>query len=176
MWIRFPTQLGEQNPAGFVRYAVEIMNARDRSAGLSNQVLIPVAPTIAPPEQLNVKVEADGVLLSWEGAERAGSAKGSDLSLPCDAEPSRHKRLHRACAILSPRPTAFTSTKLLAGRRSTITASSRLRWCIPRVSTRQWKAMTRNLPRYSPATFIRRPSRPDCKRCSRASGKSLLLT
>ena len=39
-----PAQLGEANPAGFVRYAVEIMNTRDRSAGLSNQVLIPVAP------------------------------------------------------------------------------------------------------------------------------------
>jgi len=63
-----PSQLGEQDPAGFVRYAVEIMNTRDRSAGLSNQVLIPVAPTIAPPERLTVKVEADGVLLSWTGA------------------------------------------------------------------------------------------------------------
>jgi hypothetical protein len=60
-----PTELGEKDPAGFVRYAVEIMNTRDRSAGLSNQVLIPVAPTIAPPEHLTVKVEADGVLLSW---------------------------------------------------------------------------------------------------------------
>jgi hypothetical protein len=60
-----PAQLGEQNPAGFVRYAVEVMNTRDRSAGLSNQVLIPVAPTIAPPEHLTVKVEADGVLLAW---------------------------------------------------------------------------------------------------------------
>ena len=44
-----PAQLGEQNPAGFVRYAVEIMNSRDRSGGLSNQVLIPVAPTIRHP-------------------------------------------------------------------------------------------------------------------------------
>ena len=63
-----PRQLGEQDPAGFVRYAVEIMNTRDRSAGLSNQVLIPVAPTITPPEHLTVKVEADGVLLTWTGA------------------------------------------------------------------------------------------------------------
>ncbi len=63
-----PAQLGEQNPAGFVRYAVEIMNARDRSAGLSNQVLIPIAPTIAPPARLAAKVEADGVLISWEEA------------------------------------------------------------------------------------------------------------
>jgi hypothetical protein len=63
-----PVQLGEQNPTGFVRYAVEIMNSRERSAGLSNQVLIPIAPTIAPPEQLAAKVEADGVLISWEAA------------------------------------------------------------------------------------------------------------
>jgi hypothetical protein len=63
-----PATLGEQNPAGFVRYAVEILNTRERSAGLSNQVLIPVAPTIAPPEHLAAKVESDGVLLSWTGS------------------------------------------------------------------------------------------------------------
>lgn len=62
-----PAAPGEQNPAGFVRYAVEILNTRERSAGLSNQVLIPVAPTIAPPDHLTAKIEADGVLLSWTG-------------------------------------------------------------------------------------------------------------
>ena len=68
--------LGEHDPAGFVRYAVEVMNARGRSAGLSNQVLIPVAPTIVPPENLTVKVEADGVLLSWTGAEVPAAPEG----------------------------------------------------------------------------------------------------
>lgn len=63
-----PLQLGEQTPTGFVRYAVEILNTRERSAGLSNQVLMPVAPTIAPPEEVTAKVEADGVLISWTGA------------------------------------------------------------------------------------------------------------
>jgi hypothetical protein len=71
-----PLALGEQNPAGFVRYAVEILNSRERSAGLSNQVLIPVAPTIAPPEQLSAKVEADGVLISWEGAGVSAAPAG----------------------------------------------------------------------------------------------------
>jgi hypothetical protein len=65
--------LGEQNPAGFVRYAVEVLNSRERSAGLSNQVLIPVALTIASPEQLSAKVEADGVLISWVGASVPGA-------------------------------------------------------------------------------------------------------
>lgn len=71
-----PSQLGEKDPAGFVRYAVEIMNTRDRSAGLSNQVLIPIAPTITPPEDLTVKVEADGVLLSWTGADAPPPPQG----------------------------------------------------------------------------------------------------
>jgi hypothetical protein len=71
-----PAELGEKDPVGFVRYAVEIMNARDRSAGVSNQVLIPVAPTIAPPEELFVKVGADGVLVSWENATTPLAPKG----------------------------------------------------------------------------------------------------
>ena len=71
-----PAELGEHSPAGFVRYAVEIMNTRDRSAGLSNQVVIPVAPTIAPPEQVAAKVEADGVLLSWVGASVPAAPTG----------------------------------------------------------------------------------------------------
>jgi hypothetical protein len=71
-----PSQLGEKDPAGFVRYAVEVMNTRDRSAGLSNQVLIPVAPTITPPEDVTAKVEADGVLLSWTGADAPPPAPG----------------------------------------------------------------------------------------------------
>lgn len=71
-----PTELGEENPAGFVRYAVEILNTRDRSAGLSNQVLIPVAPTIAPPERLTATVEADGVLISWDGGSVPPAPEG----------------------------------------------------------------------------------------------------
>jgi hypothetical protein len=71
-----PPQLGEKDPAGFVRYGVEIMNTRDRSAGLSNQVLIPVAPTTTPPEDLSAKIEADGVLISWTGAEVPPAPQG----------------------------------------------------------------------------------------------------
>ena len=71
-----PAQLGEHDPAGFVRYAVEVLNTRERSAGLSNQVLIPVAPTNAPPEQLTATTEADGVLVSWTGAEVPAAPPG----------------------------------------------------------------------------------------------------
>src|SRR5215471_5382575 len=71
-----PSQLGEKDPAGFVRYAVEVMNTRDRSAGLSNQVLIPVAPTIDPPDNVTAKIEADGVLIAWTGSEVPAAPHG----------------------------------------------------------------------------------------------------
>lgn len=71
-----PPQLGEKDPAGFVRYGVEIMNTRDRSAGLSNQVLVPVAPTIAPPGDVKAKIEADGVLVSWTGVDVPTTPEG----------------------------------------------------------------------------------------------------
>jgi|SRR6516225_531861 hypothetical protein len=71
-----PRDLMEREPAGFVRYAVEVLNTRERSAGLSNQVLISVAPTTPPPEQVAVKIEADGVLVSWSGGDVPAAPPG----------------------------------------------------------------------------------------------------
>ena len=62
-----PAQLGLQHPQGFVTYAVEEMNSKGRSAGLSNQVLIPIAPTLPAPEQLSAQVSGEGVTISWLG-------------------------------------------------------------------------------------------------------------
>jgi len=64
-----PEQLSLTDPAGVVRYAVEEVNARGRSAGLSNQVAIPLVPVIAAPEKLSAAVSADGVRISWSGPE-----------------------------------------------------------------------------------------------------------
>lgn len=66
---QLPPELGLKNPAGFVMYGVEEVNVRGRSAGISNQVAIPVAPTIAPPDKLSAKVTKDGVTIAWSGAE-----------------------------------------------------------------------------------------------------------
>jgi len=63
-----PHDLEMQDPTGFINYAVETMNTRGRSAGLSNQVQVPLAPTLTPPDDLSAKVTADGVVLSWTGA------------------------------------------------------------------------------------------------------------
>ncbi len=62
-----PPRLGQENPADFVTYAVEEVNSHGRSAGLSNQVPIPVAPTISAPDKLSAQVSGDGVRISWTG-------------------------------------------------------------------------------------------------------------
>jgi hypothetical protein len=62
-----PEEIALKHPAGFVLYAVEEVNARERSAGLSNQVAVPLVPVIAAPEKLSADVSADGVHISWSG-------------------------------------------------------------------------------------------------------------
>ncbi|HTQ09821.1 MAG TPA: hypothetical protein VMI31_07095 [Fimbriimonadaceae bacterium] len=64
---KLPYELGVANPAGFVMYAVEEVNSHGRSAGLSNQVAVPIAPTIAAPQELTATVSAQGVTVSWSG-------------------------------------------------------------------------------------------------------------
>ncbi len=64
-----PPQLGMEHPAGFVMYAVAEQNVRGRSAGLSNQVAIPVVPTIAAPDEVEASVNADGVHITWSGPQ-----------------------------------------------------------------------------------------------------------
>ena len=48
-------------PTAFAGYAVEVTNRRGRSAGLSNAVSVPLAPTRQPPGNLTAEVRADGV-------------------------------------------------------------------------------------------------------------------
>lgn len=62
-----PRDLGQQNPGGFVVYTLESRNARGQSGGLSNRVLVPLAPTIPPPLDLRATVGPDGITLTWSG-------------------------------------------------------------------------------------------------------------
>jgi hypothetical protein len=62
--------LGEmlsENPAGFMTYAVEVLNPDGRDAGLSNQVRVSTVRTLAPPEDFKASVTGQGVGLSWRG-------------------------------------------------------------------------------------------------------------
>jgi hypothetical protein len=62
-----PTTLQQQNPTGLINYAVETLNTRGRGAGLSNQVQVPLAPTLPPPADLAAKVTSDGIVLTFTG-------------------------------------------------------------------------------------------------------------
>jgi hypothetical protein len=55
---------------GMATYAVEVLNPSQRSAGLSNQVRVPLAPTLPAPAAVTAKVQPDGVHLGWRSAPR----------------------------------------------------------------------------------------------------------
>jgi hypothetical protein len=59
-----PRQLEKDNPLGFVTYAVEALNKNGRSAGLSNQVQVPLAETLPPPHNFAAEVTGKGVVLT----------------------------------------------------------------------------------------------------------------
>lgn len=70
-----PAELQQQNPEGFVTYAVESENGEGRSAGLSNSVTIPAAPTLPPPDRLFPRVTAEGPVIGWVmPLDKTGSA------------------------------------------------------------------------------------------------------
>jgi hypothetical protein len=56
------------NSFGSATYAVEVLNRDGRSAGLSNQVHVPLAPALPSPKDFSVQVTAQGVVLSWTSA------------------------------------------------------------------------------------------------------------
>jgi len=62
-----PEKLQNAHPLGLASYAVEVENTRGRSAGLSNQVTVPLAPTLPPPSRLAARVTAPGVEITATG-------------------------------------------------------------------------------------------------------------
>ena len=68
-----PEPLQKQDPTGTFTYAVSVQNESGRSAGLSNQVQVPSAPTLPPPDHFRAEVKNDGVLLSWDCPPAAAS-------------------------------------------------------------------------------------------------------
>ena len=58
--------LQKQDPTAGMMYVVSVENESGRSAGLSNQVQVPSAPTLSPPGRFRAEVKSDGVLLSWD--------------------------------------------------------------------------------------------------------------
>jgi len=64
---QIPPNLETENPLGNLFYAVEAKNSYRRSAGLSNQTQVPLAPTLAAPTNFRAELSANGIRLSWDG-------------------------------------------------------------------------------------------------------------
>jgi hypothetical protein len=62
-----PRELQTASPAEQLTYAVSVTNTSRRSAGLSNQVKVPAAPTLPPPDDFTAQVTPEGVVLRWTG-------------------------------------------------------------------------------------------------------------
>jgi hypothetical protein len=72
-----PADLQQENPTRTATYAVEVLNDSNRGAGLSNQVRVPLAPTLPPPPDFQAQMTADGVVLTW--ALESPASSGADL-------------------------------------------------------------------------------------------------
>ncbi len=60
-----PPALEQEHPTQFVTYAVEVLNKAGRGAGISNQVRVPLVPTLPPFTDFSARTTAAGVLISW---------------------------------------------------------------------------------------------------------------
>ena len=61
-----PSALEREHPTGSATYAVEVLNTARRGAGLSNQVRVPLVPTLPPFSNFSAQVTAQGVMITWK--------------------------------------------------------------------------------------------------------------
>jgi len=69
--------LQQQNPMRLAAYAVEALNLHARSAGLSNQVQVALAPTLPFPPNFRAEVTAKGVILTWDCEQAPPEPRGA---------------------------------------------------------------------------------------------------
>ena len=65
-----------QSPTSNLSYAVSVFNSYGRSAGLSNQVQVPSAPTLAAPANLSAHLSAKGVEITWNAVPPSPEISG----------------------------------------------------------------------------------------------------
>jgi hypothetical protein len=66
------SKAGREDPDGFATYAVEVLNTAGRGAGLSNQVRVPLLPTLPPFSDFAAQTTAQGVMISWKCLPASG--------------------------------------------------------------------------------------------------------
>jgi hypothetical protein len=58
----------------FATYSIDVFNQRGRTAGLSNQLRVPLVQTLPPPQDFHVTVTAQGPTLQWTAAPHSALA------------------------------------------------------------------------------------------------------
>jgi hypothetical protein len=64
--------LEKEHATDFASYAVEVLNAAGRGAGISNQVRVALAPTLPPFTDFSAKPIDQGVMISWQCPTKSG--------------------------------------------------------------------------------------------------------
>lgn len=72
-----PAQRAGDSAAASITYSAQVLNREGRTAGLSNQVHVPLVRTLPPPRDFHASVAKEGVVLSWTGD--VASAESDDL-------------------------------------------------------------------------------------------------
>lgn len=73
-----PSLIASQNQA---TYAIEVVNQRGHSAGLSNQVRVPLIPTPTAPSDFRVRLDVQGPLVEWNAAQAPAPVQGVSYRL-----------------------------------------------------------------------------------------------
>jgi len=61
------SELQSDSDTAFINYAVQVLNHDGRSAGLSNQVRVPLIRTLPAPRDFQASVSKEGIAISWKG-------------------------------------------------------------------------------------------------------------
>jgi hypothetical protein len=72
---RLPSAIEQEHPTGFATYAVEVLNTSGRGAGISNQVHVPLVPTLPPFAGFTTRTTDQGVLLTWQCVSASSSGR-----------------------------------------------------------------------------------------------------
>ncbi len=78
--VALSTDIQQQNPRGQATYAIEVLNTNGRSAGLSNQVRVPTAPTLPAPEKVTARVLPDAIEITATGVQRFAAPPGTTFA------------------------------------------------------------------------------------------------
>jgi hypothetical protein len=72
-----PSVIEQAHPMGFASYAVEVLNSAGRSTGISNQVRVPLLPTLLPFNDFAGHPIAQGLMISWQCPSTAEGLTGT---------------------------------------------------------------------------------------------------